>query len=106
MQKSVWGKREEASGLYCGPCAEVSFGVKRKVFVDLGEICVGCLSRVIEGDEVKMGDDTPEWVWRPATNIERMAAAVKKGGEKAAKQGRCKCRGPRRLCKCAGKGGK
>ena len=100
MQKSVMGKREEASGLYCGPCAEVSFNVKRKVFVDLGEICVGCLSRVVESNMVNNAGEH-DWDWRPATNLERMAAAVGKTGGNRAKQRRCKCRGPRRLCKCA-----
>lgn len=93
MKRSVWGKRGEVNGLYCGNCAEVGFN--RKVFVDLGETCVVCRSVVTrDGDQA--------YKWRAPNNLERMAFAVEKGREKPAKQGRCKCRGPKRLCKCAG----
>ncbi len=99
MKQTVNGWREDESGLYCQDCATPRFGYAKRVFVDLGEVCVSCRAVVTRFEKL---DVRNAFKWRTPTNLERMAFAVEKGREKQANQKRCKCRGPKRLCKCAG----
>lgn len=78
MKRTIDGKREQESGLYCVKCAEVSFGYARKVFADVGEQCIGCQSVVIEADEIRHDRVHPDLKWRAPTNLERMRKAVGK----------------------------